>query len=55
MDRSYRQEMISSQDSISNFMLGFVTSPLSAIILAALVFTIVSQTAWWRRLRGQGA
>jgi putative tricarboxylic transport membrane protein len=55
MDRSYRQEMISSQDNIATFLTGFVTSPLSACITAALIFTIVSQTDWWKNLRGQKA
>jgi len=53
MDKSYRQAMISAEDNIGQFAAGFVTSPLSAIILAALVFTIVSQTSWWQRLRGR--
>jgi putative tricarboxylic transport membrane protein len=53
MDKSYRQAMISAGESPAQFATEFVTSPLSAIILAALVFTIVSQTAWWRRLRGR--
>jgi putative tricarboxylic transport membrane protein len=53
MDKSYRQAMISAEENVAQFAAGFVTSPLSAIILAALVFTIVSQTAWWQRLRGR--
>jgi putative tricarboxylic transport membrane protein len=52
MDRSYRQAMISAQNNPLTFIGEFFTSPLSAIILAALVFTLVSQTGWWRRLRG---
>jgi len=52
MDRSYRQAMISAQNNPLTFIGEFFTSPLSAIILAALVFTLVSQTSWWRRLRG---
>ena len=53
MDKSYRQAMISAEENVLQFATGFVTSPLSAIILAALVFTIVSQTGWWKRLRGR--
>jgi putative tricarboxylic transport membrane protein len=53
MDKSYRQAMISAEENVGQFALEFVTSPLSAIILAALTFTIVSQTSWWRRWRGR--
>ncbi|MDO8319491.1 tripartite tricarboxylate transporter permease [Rhodoferax sp.] len=53
MDSSYRQAMISAEGNVGQFAGEFVTSPLSAIILAALTFTIVSQTAWWQRLRGR--
>ncbi|MGO3741273.1 tripartite tricarboxylate transporter permease [Kerstersia sp.] len=52
MDRSYRQAMLSAGENPGEFLMGFVTSPLSAAILLALVFTIVSQTKWWKRLRG---
>jgi putative tricarboxylic transport membrane protein len=34
------------------FVTEFFTTPLSTIILAAVVFTLVSQTQWWKRLRG---
>lgn len=53
MDRSYRQAMISAQENPLTFASEFFTSPLSAVILAALTFTIVSQTRWWKRRRGQ--
>lgn len=53
MDRSYRQAMISAQENPVIFASEFFTSPLSAVILAALTFTIVSQTRWWKRRRGQ--
>ena len=53
MDRSYRQAMLSAQENPVTFVSEFFTSPLSAVILAALVFTIVSQTAWGKRRRGQ--
>jgi len=53
MDSSYRQAMISAEGKVGQFAGEFFTSPLSAIILAALAFTIVSQTAWWQRLRGR--
>jgi len=52
MDKSYRQAMISAEGNPAQFAMEFLTSPLSAIILAALLLTIASQTAWWRRWRG---
>ncbi len=54
MDSSYRQAMISAEGNVGQFAGEFFTSPLSAIILAALSFTIVSQSRWWKRLRQQG-
>ncbi len=53
MDKSYRQAMISAEGNVGQFVGEFFTSPLSALILAALLLTIVSQTAWWKRLRGR--
>jgi putative tricarboxylic transport membrane protein len=52
MDRSYRQAMMATNNDGWLFVTEFFTTPLSAIILAAVVFTLVSQTQWWRRLRG---
>lgn len=54
MDKSYRQAMLSVQGEVGQFALEFVTSPLSAVILAALLATVLSQTAWWQRWRGRG-
>lgn len=51
MDRSYRQTMLSTGEDVGLFITEFFTTPLSAIIVAALVFTVVSQTAWYKRLR----
>lgn len=53
MDKSYRQAMISAEGHVGQFAAEFLTSPLSALILAALAMTIASQTAWWKRLRGR--
>ena len=53
MDRSYRQAMQAANESLLVFAGEFFTSPLSAVILAALTFTIVSQTAWYKRWRGR--
>jgi putative tricarboxylic transport membrane protein len=54
MDKSYRQAMISAEGHVGQFVGEFFTAPLSAIILAALCLTVVSQTGWWKRLRGRG-
>jgi putative tricarboxylic transport membrane protein len=53
MDKSYRQAMISVEGDVGRFAGEFFTSPLSAIILLALTLTIVTQTQWWKRLRGR--
>jgi putative tricarboxylic transport membrane protein len=53
MDRSYRQAMISAEGNVGQFVGEFFTAPLSALILAALVFTLLSQTKWWQRRRGR--
>lgn len=52
MDRSYRQAMISAGDSPVQFATEFFTSPLSAVLLAVLVLTLLSQAPWWKRWRG---
>jgi putative tricarboxylic transport membrane protein len=53
MDRSYRQAMMSAEGNVMQFAGEFFTSPMSAVILAALTLTVVSQTRWWQRLRGR--
>lgn len=53
MDRSYRQAMISAEGNVGQFVGEFFTAPLSLIILVALTLTIVSQTRFWKRLRGR--
>ncbi|MDD2882443.1 MAG: tripartite tricarboxylate transporter permease [Rhodoferax sp.] len=55
MDSSYRQAMISAEGNVGQFLGEFFTAPLSAIILAALTFTILSQTKWWKNRRGYAA
>ena len=52
MDRSYRQAMISAEGHMGQFVGEFFTSPLSAVILLALVLTLLSQTPAWQRYRG---
>lgn len=51
MDKSYRQAMISAGDNPLQFATEFFTAPLSAVILAALVLTMLSQTPLWKRWR----
>ncbi len=53
MDKSYRQAMISAEESPVQFVGEFFTSPLSLVILVALTLTIASQSTWWKRLRGR--
>jgi putative tricarboxylic transport membrane protein len=53
MDKSYRQAMISAESQVGQFLSGFVTAPLSALILAALVLTVLSQTPAWKRWRNR--
>ena len=55
MDRSYRQAMLSTGEDVGLFFTEFFTTPLSAIILAALAFTIISQTGPYQRWRNKGA
>ena len=55
MDRSYRQAMLSAQEQPLVFLSEFFTSPLSLVILLALTFTIVSQTALYKRWRAARA
>lgn len=51
MDKSYRQAMISAEGNPLQFAGEFFTAPLSAMILAALLLTILSQTPLWPRRR----
>lgn len=55
MDKSYRQAMISAESRVSQFVGEFFTSPLSAVILAAMLLSMLSQTGWWKRRRGRPA
>ena len=55
MDKSYRQAMISAESHVSQFVGEFFTSPLSAVILAAMLLSMLSQTGWWKRRRGRPA
>jgi putative tricarboxylic transport membrane protein len=50
MDVSYRRAMISAEDDPLLFATGFVTEPISLVILIAIVVTLSSQTAPIKRL-----
>jgi putative tricarboxylic transport membrane protein len=52
MDTSYRQAMLSTGEDPVLFVTEFFTSPISALLVLVLVFTLVTQTAVWKRLRG---
>ena len=52
MDVSYRRAMISTGDDPLGFLGEFFTSPISAVLVASLALTILSQTALWRKLSG---
>lgn len=51
MDRSYRQAMVSAGGEVGPFLMEFITSPLSAIILTALVLSMLSQTNLYKSWR----
>lgn len=53
MDKSFRQAMISAGDSPLQFITEFFTSPLSTLIMVALILTIASQTQAWKRWRAR--
>ena len=59
IDASYRRAMISAADTPLDFAAEFFTSPISAILVAALAFTVLSQSRVWAafmgRLRGAPA
>lgn len=59
IDASYRRAMISAADTPLDFAAEFFTSPISAILVAALAFTVLSQSRVWTafmgRLRGAPA
>lgn len=54
MERSYRQAMLAAGEDLAVFAGEFFTSPLSAVLLAALVLTLASQSRWYKRWRAGG-
>ena len=53
MERSYRQAMLSTGEDVGLFLREFFTTPLSALLLVALVLTLASQSRWYKRWRGR--
>jgi len=53
IDVSYRRAMISAGDEPLAFLGEFLTSPISAILVAALALTVLSQTRLWAATVGR--
>jgi putative tricarboxylic transport membrane protein len=53
IDVSYRRAMISAGDEPLAFLGEFFTSLLSFVLVAALAFTVLSQTPTWQRVTGR--
>jgi putative tricarboxylic transport membrane protein len=51
MDKSYRQAVISTQDSIPGFLWELVSHPLSFVLTASVVLLLASQTPLWTAAR----
>ncbi len=52
MDDNWRRAIISERESLPDFALGILTSPLSATLLGIIVFVLFTQTRWWKRRFG---
>lgn len=53
MDANYRRAMIGARGDVSDFLLAFVTNPISLVLSLGLVLLLVSQTpllSWFRRV-----
>lgn len=53
MERSYRQAMMATGEDVGVFLMEFVTTPVSLVLVLALCFTVISQTSWWQRWRNR--
>ena len=51
IDENWRRAMVSEQDSLSAFFLNMVSSPLSLILLIAVVLIVLSKTPIWSLFR----
>lgn len=52
LDSNYRRAMISVSNDPLEFATEFFTSPVSGVLLALLVLTVLSQTRYWARIAG---
>ena len=53
LDTNYRRAMMSVSNDPIEFIFEFFTSPTSAILLTLLLFTLVRQTALWKKFMGK--
>ncbi|SHO54947.1 tripartite tricarboxylate transporter permease [Vibrio quintilis] len=51
MDQNWRRAMLIEQDSLSSLLNGIVSSPVSCLLLGAIIFIIISQTPLWKKFR----
>lgn len=51
IDENWRRAIISEQESLSNFFINMVQSPLSLTLLLAVIFILVSQTPLWTAIK----
>lgn len=51
IDENWRRAILSDQDSLSIFFLNMVSSPLSLILLLAVVLIVISQFPLWSMIR----
>ncbi len=52
LDDNWRRAIISDQESLWLLLKGTLSSPLSAVLLASVVFILLSKTKLWQRWRG---
>jgi len=51
IDKSLRASLIASQHNIGDFLLGFVTSPISIVLLFITLFVLVSGTSPYKKMK----
>jgi putative tricarboxylic transport membrane protein len=53
IDENWRRAIISSRESLGDFMLGILTSPLSLVLFLFILMVAIGQTPIWTRLRSR--
>ncbi len=53
LDSNYRRAMQAAGDELLPFMKDFVVNPLTCFLVLCIVYLLVSQTAWYAKLRGR--